>query len=443
MKIIRAFFSFITRPRVVIGLIVLLLLAAALGSLIPQVGAAGPAKLEAWRLGSPLLFAGATFLQLTHIYTSYWFLGLVVIIALALAQTVLQQIRKNRLVSEPVLALDGVPVRWQNRAARPEQIIAVLQKKGYRLQAKPGNKLLYRRFAVGRWGSAIFHLGLLIIVLAGLLALLFQQRGYVQVIEGDLFSGQSADFFSRDLGLLQKGFDTGFPVFLNKLSPEYWENGKLKNLAASLIFPENGSAEPEHAALGINRPVSRHGVRILQGLDFGYTVSLMHTAPDGKEYPLHFMLTNPQDPAKPFTGNGNLPLPGYRVALQFYPDLSMHSPVLGKPILWLTMERQGKGTVFNGLVPPGGSIPCGEGALSFYRVSWWSGLIFMRTPDMTLAYSGFILACLGAVLLYLFQHRTISVIFIDQGVVVTGRCSRYRPLFAEELAGITKELAEL
>ncbi len=237
-------------------------------------------------------------------------------------------------------------------------------------------------------GGVIFHSGLFLIIIAALVGLAYQKRGFVQVMEGEVFSGIHDDFLVKEMGLFQQRFDAGFKTQLNKFNHEYWETDQIRDIS-SLVNIIDKDRKTKEKTINVNSPLKYNGINIYQSFDYGYALTFVLKRPDGSEIVTHFLLDRPDRRTKPFVGKTDFPLTQYIFKMKFYPDISMNSFHLGKPILYLQVLKGMNNQVFEGLVIPGNVINIEGNLVRFHSISQWSGLIYVRGVDMTIAYIGF------------------------------------------------------
>lgn len=386
---INSFFRAITKPKFVITLIVLTFIAALLGVFIPQVGDKNPSYFEEWKLKSPKAFYIVNILQLNRVYTSAWFLSIVFIIMLSLGYSLYQKIKKNIKKRQFVLP---AAADWDfidtKTPIEQESLIRFMRRRRYFLKDRSGDVLVFSKNSINRWGGVIFHSGLLLIIIAALVGLAFQKRGFVQVMEGEVFSGMHDDFLVKELGVFQKRFDAGFKTQLYKFNHEYWETDQIKDISSSVnIIDKNGNMTER--TITVNTPVKYKGINVYQSFDYGYALTFVLKRPDGSETVTHFLLDRPDKRTKPFVGKTDFPQTPYIFKMKFYPDISMNSFYLGKPILYLQILKGINNTAFEGLVIPGNVMNIEGNFVRFHGISQWSGLIYVRGVDMSIAYIGF------------------------------------------------------
>jgi len=425
----------LTSPRTIITLILLTLFASLIGSLIPQASEKSPEFFELWRQKNIYTYRLVTRLQLHRVYTSYWFLSLVVMIALSLTLSIKEQIRRNlRMRIRGVKRVDG----GVSPGSVFSNIISIIKKKGYKIAYADGERALFSKNRLGRWGSVIFHSGLLLIVVSGIIVLCFQKRGFVQIIEGETFNGNEDGFLVIEKGILAGRFDTGFMTTLRRFTHTYWDNGKPRFIESSMRINIDGKFIDKD--ISINHPAFIKGTRIYQSTDYGYTVSLVLRDPSsGLQSIAHINLDRPHRLGVFAKGRTDFPGSPYIVDMKFLPDASGKTFYLKKPILYLRVFK-GSDMLFEGLVLPGDGVKIGRDILYFVGTGYWSGIIFVKNPGIFLAYTGIAIGIIGATIMFLMPYREIKVTLSEgQRPQITGMSTRYRAMFREELNEIKRE----
>lgn len=433
----------LTRPRLVLALILLILIAAVAGSLVPQAATRSPEFFAQWQRESPRVFALVSFLRLDRVYTSPWFLGLAATAALSLAASIRRQIGS-------VLALRRAPPpavseRWHvipiACRATDDRIAAFMRKKGFRIRKGAGPSAVFVRWPWAKWAGVILHGGLFLVVLAGLTGLCLQERGFLRAVEGGVSEGVMEDFLVTDLGVFRDRFDPGFRIRLNRFDHMYWEDtGQVRSLASrvTLIDPKTGTKEE---TVAVNHPVRFGSVRLHQSFDYGYALGFSLRSPNGRENAGYFFLRHSLARNRPGRLEAQYPGTAYRFAVDFYPDISRNAFHLRRPIAMLRVsDMVGGREIFDGLIVPGSVIRVGEDRLHFVHVKRWSGLILERSPDMYLAYAGILFICLGGMMLFLFPPKEVYIVRRGGDLAVWGATGRFHPLFREEVERLVREM---
>ncbi|GBE06052.1 MAG TPA: hypothetical protein ENH45_06080 [Nitrospirae bacterium] len=428
---------FLISPRTVISLIIITLIACVIGFLVPQITDKSPSYFELWKEKNIYTFRIVDRLQLNRVYTSVWFLSLVVLITVSLGYSLCLQVKKNIRQGREHKARK----KKHKPFSGPDRIMKIFKKRRYRLSGvySDDQKLIFTKNSIGRWGGVIFHLGLLLVIISAIAVLCFQKSGFVQLMEGDLFDGKETGFLVKDRGVFAGEFNAGFKTHLSKLVHTYWDGGELKFLESSVrIIREPGITDKK---ISVNDPLFIDDTNIYQSNNYGYTLSFILKKPAGEEVLTHFNIDRAGDIKQPATGKSDFPLSPYIFKMKFLPDVTSKSFYLTKPILYLTVSEGGS-VVFNGLIIPGNAVKIEEDILYFTGVRYWSGLLFVNNPGMSGAYIGFIIGIFGIAVMFLLPYKEIHLTLdTDTGLYgIAGMTKRYGAIFKEEMDEIKTEI---
>lgn len=425
-----------------------------IGVMVHQVGDKSPSYFNEWKLTSPKTFYIVNLLQFNRVYTSIWFLALVSVVGISLAITVRDQalagIKAQKYKGKPVspevfknfLTLIVPGTRELTSAA--ETIKGVLRSKGFKVCHDNRNgldTLVFSKNGSGRFGGAILHAGFLCVIVAALYNLAFHQRGFVQLMEAETFSGRNIDWLETNRGLLAKEFNTGFQVHLKRFVPGYWDNDKVKSLASELnIIDETGVKD---VVLSVSSPVRHKHVTLYQSFHYGYALTFVLTRQTGQPVATHFLLDAPGQRNKPFFGKTDFPTTDYLLDMKFYPNLTEPSFYLAFPGVDLTITEKGK-VLFKDRVLYRQQVNIGNDTLHFAQIHYWSGISFVNSSELTLVYIGFTISTIGAFLIYFLIPKEMHVKIAGEGnmmlVKVGGHARKYQTLFADEFDKICQDI---
>lgn len=242
--------------RLAIILIILIALAAALGTFVPQNPPAGAVEGKFGGL-APLIHR----LQLTSLYSSPWFLGLILLFALnLLACSLPRSAAALRRVFRPREGLNARGIsscRFRDSFSTeipfgdsPAAVRRKLTTEGWKVHEKTGPDdavLRAGKRTAGRLGSSLVHLGLLVILAGGLATGLggFRERLILSI-------GETATVTGRDMKIRLDDFTT-----------EYHPEGGVKAWK-SMVTVLEGGAPAESAVIRVNHPLTRRGVSFYQ-----------------------------------------------------------------------------------------------------------------------------------------------------------------------------------
>jgi len=250
-----------TSIKLAIGLIILLALASILGTLIPQ---GRTAEEYAALYGQLAGLFGA--LQLTRLYHSIWYMGLLLLFAVNIIVCTLKRLGpklrralRPRLESEPksllALKLNARAERSSSAAEAAAEVRKLLEGARYRVRqsaAGPHIHLLGRKKVWGLFGSDMVHLGLLVILAGGIFSGAASIRADLALAEGETKIAPKADFGVR----------------LDKFSTEYYPDGSVKAWKSDLSVLDGGQTALSRT-VAVNHPLTYKGYSFYQ-TGYGY-----------------------------------------------------------------------------------------------------------------------------------------------------------------------------
>ena len=301
--------------------------------------------------------------------------------------------------------------------------------------AAPGPRITCRG-RLGDLGSPLFHLGLLLVTLAGVVRMLFGAAATREAIEGDPWPQGASAFQRQDLGPLAGPVELPWPVRLGELRPAYYPSGQLQGLSAGLAV-EGGSGGAE---LAINAPARVGETDLYLTQQFGPAVLFEVPGPGGAE--LH---------AAPLSlGEG----PDYQWSgtLLDGRELRLRAPLEARaarpPQVVEARLLSGTTLLAAGRLEPGAVLKAPGGDLTFRGARWWVKVEATRDPSTWQAYLGFALALVGVILMF-GVIRTDELVAVEplppaegrppqERVVVALRARRLAPLFAERFEALVR-----
>ncbi len=400
----------LTAPKTVILLLCLLLIACLAGALIPQSANTPSSFFEAWRMEHPVSFQLAVWFQLNRIFSSFWFLLLVLLMLFSITLSLQGQFRKawRACAAAPPLFPLTPEVVFPTDAFDAAALRKRFAKRGFQKEThhqENAEGLIFFKNRRNVWGGVIFHGGMLLLILAALLTVAFQKRGFVQLIEGDSFSGRQEDFLSCENGIFSGRFDPGFGIQLEKLSHSYWDTGELKELKSDVIIERRGLSVKKSLTRG--KSIDIGGVSVSQSAHFGYTLKISLSTEGTEGLPTYFSLD--MAPAgRPLTGRSDFPTTDYILEMAFTPDRSGRSPYPLDPSLQLRFMT-GEKEAGRAVLKPGEEALVGESRFRFEEIRNWSGLRLTENRFVILIYGGLLLNVLGVFMIFFFAPQEILV----------------------------------
>ncbi|GEM_PF-3540343 len=434
------------------------------------------ARQAVWRLLTSVRLALGLIVALTagtmyavstdrRLFGSWWFLTLTAAFLLNTGCCTWMQLRKAWRRQMDQRPRSPGSYREQARLQAPGRdtgllaLRRVLRLRGYRLVEPEGGagRLLATRFRLGAWGSAFFHVALVIVILGALATMGTRSFATFGVYEGARFTDHPDGYVTVRRGLLAPSRQEAFALTVNRIDLQFDEGGALKDFAADVTLEQGGRIR--RAVVDGSRPLRAGSHTFYKNL-FGYVPLLTLRDTSGavvSRLAVGLDTTMPgvgadvelKDTRLGYSGDFPIPSTPYRVRAKFYPEVggSRLSPVLKSqvprdPGLWLEVRKFSE-VEFQGLIRPGESAQFGGMSLTLDKVSKWYGFSVIEDYGVAVVFAGAWLALLGLALMYLFIPREVSAEVSASGEIwIGGRAERFPGLFAEEFAAVAAGVSQ-
>lgn len=257
----KAFLDYFSSVKLAIVLLIIITLASILGTLVPQHRSAAEYTARYGQL-APLLIT----LDITRVYQSWWYLGLLFLFALNTAVCTLTRLgSKWRRAFQPKVGTEPGPITslslstelrrkgpLSDEAGRMTDILSARRFKLRKAEGADAVGLLARKRTLGVFGSDIVHLGLLIIILGGIISGFTSTRRMLTISEGDTIDVPEA----------------GIQLRLDEFRTDYYPNGQVKDWKSLLTVLREGE-EVKAQMIEVNHPLSYRGFVYYQS-SYGY-----------------------------------------------------------------------------------------------------------------------------------------------------------------------------
>ncbi|MFE5712775.1 cytochrome c biogenesis protein ResB [Streptomyces sp. NPDC056501] len=271
---IRWFWRQLTSMRVALILLFMLSLGAVPGSLIPQTSA-DELKVQAFKEAHETLTPVYEKLQFFDVYSSVWFSAIYILLFVSLIGCIVPRTWQfvGQLRSRPPGAprrLDRLPAytTWRTEA-EPEQVreaaLAVLKGRRFRAHTA-GDAIAAEKGYLREAGNLLFHVALIVILVAFAWGQLFKAEGGKLIVEGDGFSNTLTQYDDFKSGS-QFGIDElePFGFTLDSFDGTYEKSGPQRGtprtFEAKVRYSEAGGAE-KNAVIKVNEPLKVGGSKV-------------------------------------------------------------------------------------------------------------------------------------------------------------------------------------
>ncbi|MGW7256965.1 cytochrome c biogenesis protein ResB [Streptomyces sp. NPDC054834] len=289
---VRWFWRQLTSMRVALLLLLLLSLGAIPGSLIPQTGA-DINKVADFRKSHTTLAPVYDKLGLFHVYSSVWFSAIYILLFVSLIGCIVPRTWQfvGQLRGRPPAApkrLTRLPAytTWRTEA-EPEQVreaaLALLKKRRFRAHAT-GDAVAAEKGYVRELGNLVFHIALIVLLVAFASGQLFKSDGTKLVVEGAGFSNSIILYDDFKSGSLFKSDDlVPFSFDLKDFQGTYEMSGPNKGtprtFQAKIDYSKGAYGKPQPTTIKVNQPLKIDDAKVYL-VSHGYAPVI--TVRDGK-----------------------------------------------------------------------------------------------------------------------------------------------------------------
>ncbi|MEU5596951.1 cytochrome c biogenesis protein ResB [Streptomyces sp. NPDC020298] len=289
---VRWFWRQLTSMRVALLLLLLLSLGAIPGSLIPQTGA-DINKVADFRKTHSTLAPIYDKLGLFHVYSSVWFSAIYILLFVSLIGCIVPRTWQfvGQLRGRPPAApkrLNRLPAytTWRTEAD-PEQVreaaLALLKKRRFRAHAS-GDAVAAEKGYVRELGNLVFHIALIVLLVAFASGQLFKSDGTKLVVEGAGFSNSIILYDDFKSGSLFKSDDlVPFSFDLKDFQGTYEMSGPNKGtprtFQAKIDYSKGAYGKPQPTTIKVNQPLKIDDAKVYL-VSHGYAPVI--TVRDGK-----------------------------------------------------------------------------------------------------------------------------------------------------------------
>lgn len=412
---------FLRSPRTIVAELAALALACAVGAAVPQTGSASAEELARMQAATPVVRGLVDFFAADRLFTSGWFLAITTTAAASLLIVVAEQFRRVRTL-------------WSQRLTR-----AHFQSAPFRAEfERPAGEAAARALSetriwserrIGLTGSLLFHLGLLLVMLAGSLRALFATSAVVDLLESETLTAGVEAWETQHPGLLARPFTLDRPVTLRAVRATRYPNGELGSLALDL------EVAGETRELAINRELRTAGGRLFLGHDIGPAALLEISGPAGLRRE-RVLLTE----SSPGLFTGIVELPGeVRAHLRSRMEATGAHPALVE-----ARVMRGPALVRAAEIGVGETLSLPDGtAIALHGLPFWARLRGSHDPALGLAFAGLALLLIGSSVMFAVVKVDACVIVTPAGdrekVFVALRPHRFAPIFRERFEQLLRE----
>ncbi|WP_013324536.1 cytochrome c biogenesis protein [Gloeothece verrucosa] len=368
-------------------------------------------------------------LGLNHVYSTWWFLSLLVLFGSSLiACTFTRQLpalkvaQRWKFYQEP-RQFQKLSLSTELKTESSSSLIAQLEKKGYKIYQE--NQAIYaRKGIIGKIGPIVVHVAIIVILAGSIWGALSGFLAQEMVPSGATFGIKN---------IIEKGLVAASPltknwlVKVNRFWIDYTPDGKVDQFYSDLSVVDKEGAELDHKIIHVNKPLRYDGVTFYQ-TDWG----IAGVAVQINNSPV-FLL-----PMAQLSSKGSSRIWGTWIPTK--PDLSEGVSLLAKDLqgTMLVYDKEGNLT---SAVRPGIPLEINGVTLKVKDLIGSTGLQIKSDPGIPFVYTGFALLMLGVMMSYV-SHSQIWILQANECLYIGGKTNRAQVSFEREFLQIIEEINE-
>ena len=381
---------------------------------------------------SPALFGFLTWkvlliLGLNHVYSTWWFLALLVLFGTSLTACTftrqfpaLKAARRWKFYNQPRQFLK-LALSAELDTGSPSSLIPVLEKRGYKV-FQENDSLYARKGIIGKIGPIVVHAAMLIILAGSIWGALTGFFAQEMVPSGATFQVKNI-IEAGPLAAPQIPKD--WSVRVNRFWIDYTPQGNIDQFYSDLSVIDNQGEELDRKKIYVNQPLRHRGVTFYQ-TDWGIAAVRVQI----NNSPI-FQIPMAQLNAQ---GDGRI----WGTWIPTKPDLSEGVSLLARDLQGTMLVYDLNGDLVSA-VRPGMATKVNGVTLKVYDLIGSTGLQIKADPGVPIVYTGFGLLMVGVVLSYV-SHSQIWALQKGDRFYLGGKTNRAQVSFERELMEILEKL---
>ena len=366
-------------------------------------------------------------LELNHVYTSWWFLSLLVLFGSSLTACTftrqfpaLKAARRWQFYNQP-RQFEKLALSAELDIGSPSSLTPLLEKQGYKVFLE-NDSLYARKGIIGKIGPIVVHASMLIILAGAIWGALTGFLAQEKIPSGQVFQVKNV-FEAGPLATPQIPKD--WAVKVNRFWIDYTPEGNINQFYSDLSVVNPQGKELDRQTIYVNKPLRYRGVTFYQ-TDWGIAAVRVQL----NNSPI-FQLPMAQLDTQ---GKGRL----WGTWIPTKPDLSEGVSLLAKDLqgTLLVYDVQGK---LVSAVRPGMATQVNGVSLKVLELIGSTGLQIKADPGVPIVYTGFGLLMAGVVMSYL-SHSQIWALQKGDRFYLGGRTNRAQVGFEREFVEMIEQL---
>lgn len=459
--------NFFKSRKLAIVLILLIIIFSIIGTHIPQKSQLKPDVYNVWKTNHSTEAYYFEKFGLTGLFSSSIFIGLAGLLfinTLFCARTMFSN--AFRRLSNPQLQkkayICGLENNMELRTEKEQKYVisvlnSILKSDRYKVFQEE-NCIVAEKNRFGVFGTSLFHVSILIIIVAAVYGSLGRMEGDMRLIEGQTLSEDHGNYIFVNEGPFFNGNHQKFDINLDKFYIDYKdETGTPRGAAGKLVIKENGE-EVKSDFVYSNNLMSFKGYTFL-GNVYGLAPLLILKNPDGTVYSGSYITASDTDSSGRYISSFEIGDTGLEGILMIYMTAPLTSKITESgeikqtPILFLKIFDGGN-EIYNGKLRLNDTVQIYDKylgydrTLGFYDIKYWSNFYIVKDSGTFLVYAGIGLITLSLIISYFMIPKRVWIEVIKDenseatGIYIGGKADKFKFLYDNEYSNLVNKIEE-
>jgi cytochrome c biogenesis protein len=369
------------------------------------------------------------FLGLNHVYSTFWFLSILVLFALSLTTcTFTRQLpalkaTKNWKFYRQVRQFQKLAFSSQIDNGNIESIEQILKKSGYKT-FQENNSFYAHKGILGKVGPIIVHIAMLVIIAGAIMGILTGFVAQEMIPSGQTFEIKnifkygvfSSSYLPKDIA-----------IKVNRFWIDYGANGNIEQFYSDLSVVDPDGKELDRKTIKVNEPLRYKGVTFYQTNWSIAGVKVQLNNSPIFQLPMALLKTK----------NTEGQIWGTWVPTKT--DLSEGISLIAKDLQGTVVVYDGKGQLVSAM-REGMILPINGVNVKLVELVGSTGLQIKGDPGVPLVYLGFAMLMLGVVMSYL-SYSQIWILQEGNSIYIGGKTNRSQVVFEREFLQLLEKAA--
>lgn len=420
-----------------------------LGLLLPSLSYHDEAEMAAFQKKHPILFEiGATF-DPPALTSSKTFVVLNILLFTSTVLCSIQRVRDRNFrgpqAEKEYFRHNAVVPATLTREQAAKRAHVLLARKRWRpTKSETRGEVVFRgeKGAYGFWGSIVFHLGFLVLLLGVLISARTRFSGAILLTEGQALPVARESFTQIDRSPVNTSFPPG-SVGLDRVVTDYGNSKQVTEYTNYLTFTALDGKQ-EARVIRVNEAI-RHAGLIYAMENYGYAPKFIIA--DNKNNILldAFINLKGRTPGS----KDEFAAPGTDIAVKtsFLPDIKNRQSLIPRePAIHVTVTQNGK-TLGDGVLTREKRLRLKNLTVEFKDMRHWSYFRVSRDKGAGILFWGLVLSTAGLIVRFVLHDRTVKIAIeaaVEGSTITVSGKSKYFPaLFEQEIHNLAERMGEL